>query len=221
MPFSDNPFTNSWLESTYSDPLFANFDFDNFDAAIGLADPALNQWGSSYMQQPLIDTCSSPTSDCEDYFSQILPSTEASTQNFTKAISTQHTALKRRSSSIDSEDMPAVAKKSKRGRPSGVRPRPTRATVSSASSNSGKGSSARTPHNQVERKYRESLNTEMERLRLAVPSTARWEEHVYSQAGKIKPSKAMVLASAISYIHSLEKDMKRLRSENRSMSEDE
>jgi hypothetical protein len=221
MPFSDNAFTNSWLENTYSDPLFANVNFDNFDAAIGLADPALNQWGSSYLQQPLVDTYSSPTSDCEDYFSQTLPDTESSTQNFTKAISTQHTASKRRSSSIDSEDMPVIAPTPKRRRPSGVRSRPTSATVSSALSSSGKSNSARTPHNQVERKYRESLNTEMERLRLAVPATARWEEHVYSQAGKIKPSKAMILASAISYIHCLEKEMEGLRSENRSMSEDE
>jgi len=174
------------------------------------------------MQQPLIDSYSSPTSDCEEYFSQVpLPSTEISNQKFTDEISTQHISLKRRSSSIDSEDMPISAPKPKRGRPSNGRSRATRAAASSASSTSGKSNSARTPHNQVERKYRESLNTEMERLRLAVPATARWEENVYSQAGKIKPSKAMVLASAISYIHSLEKEMETLRRENRSMSLDQ
>jgi hypothetical protein len=211
MPFSDNSFTNNWLENTYTDHLFANVDFDNFDAAIGLADPALSQWDYN-LQQPL-----TPTSDDEDYFSLIpLPSTEISTQNFSTEISTQQSSLKRRSSSIESEDMPIAAPKAKRGRP-----RITRATVSSASSSSGKINSTRTPHNQVERKYRESLNIEMERLRLAVPSTARWEEGIYSQAGKIKPSKAMVLACAISYIHSLEREMEDLRRENRSMSEDE
>lgn len=58
----------------------------------------------------------------------------------------------------------------------------------------------------------------MERLRRAVPATARWEENVYSQAGKIKPSKAMVLASAISYIRSLEREMEGLRRENAGLS---
>lgn len=61
----------------------------------------------------------------------------------------------------------------------------------------------------------------MERLRLAVPATARWEENVCSQAGKIKPSKAMVLASAISYIRSLEREMEGLRRENLGLSSSE
>lgn len=212
MPFSDNPFTNSWLENTYSESesesVFANVDFDSFDAAIGLSDPALNQWGASYMQQPLLDSYaySSPISECDDFFGQIaIPSTE-------QVVSTQQNTRKR-SSSPEFEDMPAAtAPKAKRGRP-----RASRAANSSASSSSGKSNSVRTPHNQVERKYRESLNTEMERLRLAVPSTARWEDNVYSQAGKTKPSKAMVLASAISYIHSLEKDMEQLKRENGSL----
>jgi hypothetical protein len=218
MPFSNNHFTNSWLENTYATPLFTNVeftDFDstfeaNFDAAIGLPDPTLHPWDYN-SQQPL-----TPISDAEDCFTQIpLASTKISTAQFTDVVSTQQNPLKRRSSSIESEDLSITAPKTKRGRP-----RVARASNSSASSSSGKSNSGRTPHNQVERKYRESLNTEMERLRLAVPSTARWEEGVYCQAGKIKPSKAMVLASAISYIHSLEKEMEDLRRENEMMSHD-
>jgi len=216
MPFSGNKFTSNWLENTYTDPLFANVEFtnfdntfnDNFDAAIGLADSSLDQWDYN-LQQPL-----TPLSDAEDYFCQIPSNTKSSTQHFTQEISTQQNSLKRRPSSIESEDMPISAPQTKRGRP-----RLTRTTKSSASSSSGKSLSARTPHNQVERKYRESLNSEMERLRLAIPSTARWEEGIYSQAGKTKPSKAMILGSAISYIRSLEKEVEALRRENRCESE--
>jgi len=74
--------------------------------------------------------------------------------------------------------------------------------------------SARTPHNVIERKYRESLNSEMERLRLTVPLTARWETNVCATIGKPKPSKAIVLAAAISYIHDLERERDTLRMEN-------
>ncbi|KAE9972247.1 hypothetical protein EG328_005118 [Venturia inaequalis] len=232
MPFSDNAFTNTWLENTYSDPIFADIDFDNFDAAIRLSDPSVNQWGASYLPQPQpsLDTYPSPTSECEEFFtSPVIPTIESMPQTilYDNGLAAQN-PLKRRSSSIESDDTPFVDQqpKPKRGRPStGTRPRLrlSRATASSASSTtSGKSTSAsnkpntasRTPHNQVERKYRESLNTEMERLRLAVPATARWEEGVYCQAGKLKPSKAMVLASAISYIASLEREMGHLRREN-------
>jgi len=218
MPFSNNHFTNSRLENTYANPLFTDVeftDFDstfdaNFDTAIGLADPTLHPWDYNSQQRL------TPISDAEDYFNQIpLASTEIPTARFTDVISKQQNPLKRRSSSIESEDMPISAPKAKRGQP-----RVARASNSSASSSSGKSNSGRTPHNQVERKYRESLNTEMERLRLAVPSTARWAEGVYCQAGKIKPSKAMVLASAICYIHSLEREMEDLRRENETMSHD-
>ncbi|KNG50207.1 hypothetical protein TW65_03126 [Stemphylium lycopersici] len=70
----------------------------------------------------------------------------------------------------------------------------------------------RQPHNQVERKYREGLNSELERLRKAVPGLRQSDE-----AGKIgqpKPSKAMILASAIEYIEAVERERDALREEN-------
>ncbi|TID26977.1 putative transcription factor bhlh protein [Venturia nashicola] len=242
MPFSDNAFTNSWLENTYADPIFDSIDFDHFDAAIGLSVPPLNQWGASYLQQPQprLETSSSPTSECGAFFtSPVLPTTESisRTISFDKGLAVQN-PMKRRSSSIDSEDTPFVAAQpeSKRGRPCKkiARPHLSRRTASSApstasgqsttnnphstSTSNNSNTPSRTPHHQVERKYRESLNTEMERLRLAVPSTARWEEGVHCQAGKIKPTKAMVLASAIYYIRSLEREMEGLRTRNAALS---
>lgn len=62
----------------------------------------------------------------------------------------------------------------------------------------------RLPHNQVERKYREGLNMELERLRRAVPTLPQSEKA--DVMGAAKPSKAMVLAAAIDYIKKVEKE---------------
>ncbi|KAF2688467.1 hypothetical protein K458DRAFT_414214 [Lentithecium fluviatile CBS 122367] len=62
----------------------------------------------------------------------------------------------------------------------------------------------RLPHNQVERKYREGLNMELERLRRAVPTLPQSEKA--DVMGAAKPSKAMVLAAAIDYIKRIEKE---------------
>ncbi|EAT85022.1 hypothetical protein SNOG_07556 [Parastagonospora nodorum SN15] len=67
--------------------------------------------------------------------------------------------------------------------------------------------SSRLPHNQVERKYREGLNSELERLRKAVPTLSKSEEAL------IKPSKGMILSSAIDYIKSIERERDALREE--------
>jgi hypothetical protein len=75
---------------------------------------------------------------------------------------------------------------------------------------------ARIPHNMVERKYREGLNAQLERLRRAVP--------VLLQSGdgdgtsQPRPSKSMVIAAAINHIElvTLERDM--LQSENTEIS---
>ncbi|KAF2016843.1 hypothetical protein BU24DRAFT_459963 [Aaosphaeria arxii CBS 175.79] len=68
----------------------------------------------------------------------------------------------------------------------------------------------RLPHNQVERKYREGLNSELERLRRAVPTLPQGAEDGSSTAqqvlGQPKPSKAMVLSGAIEYIKRLERE---------------
>jgi hypothetical protein len=66
----------------------------------------------------------------------------------------------------------------------------------------------RLPHNQVERKYREGLNSELERLRKTVPRLSHGDE-----AGQPKPSKGMILSSAIEYIKTIENERDALREE--------
>jgi hypothetical protein len=66
----------------------------------------------------------------------------------------------------------------------------------------------RLPHNQVERKYREGLNSELERLRKTVPTLSHGDE-----AGQPKPSKGMILSSAIEYIKTIENERDALREE--------
>jgi len=75
--------------------------------------------------------------------------------------------------------------------------------------------SKRLPHNQVERKYREGLNAEMEKLRATIPALPQG-----NQLGATKPSKATVLQHAVDEIErgrdviaKLENDNLRLRSE--------
>ncbi|KAI8933822.1 hypothetical protein NX059_009524 [Plenodomus lindquistii] len=77
----------------------------------------------------------------------------------------------------------------------------------------------RLPHNQVERKYRESLNTQLESLRRVVPalqqdSRACDGADIEDLPTPSKPSKAVILASATAYIKQQEKDKKSLADEN-------
>jgi hypothetical protein len=69
----------------------------------------------------------------------------------------------------------------------------------------------RLPHNQVERKYREGLNSELERLRKAIPTLPHGYEG--GAVGQPRPSKALILSSAINYIRSIEKERDTLRAE--------
>jgi Helix-loop-helix DNA-binding domain len=94
--------------------------------------------------------------------------------------------------------------KRKRGRP--------RLNRTAAETSAAAASSQRVPHNQVERKYRETLNAEMERLRVNIPTLPRSE--VSSLAGPPRPSKATVLAAAVQYIKDLEHDVETLADEN-------
>jgi hypothetical protein len=75
----------------------------------------------------------------------------------------------------------------------------------------------RVPHNLVERKYRNTLNAEMERLRSAIPHMARISSGGDTEAsggGGVKLSKANVLASAVEYIQSMEAECDRLKRRN-------
>jgi hypothetical protein len=97
----------------------------------------------------------------------------------------------------------------------------------SSSGNNGMGvrQSRRQPHNMVERKYREGLNKEMERLRCALPQLAgnkrvrrtRDDGEEYSEDEEDdedksiqKASKAVVLQSAVEEIEALRSHKRRL-----------
>ncbi|KAF2865394.1 hypothetical protein BDV95DRAFT_258963 [Massariosphaeria phaeospora] len=96
----------------------------------------------------------------------------------------------------------------KRGRPKLERTTSDTPSISSAKCQR----TSRLPHNQVERKYREGLNAELERLRRAVPTLLQSEDGV--AVGQPKPSKAMVLAGAIEYIKKIERERDLLKDEN-------
>jgi hypothetical protein len=76
----------------------------------------------------------------------------------------------------------------------------------------------RLPHNQVERKYRESLNTQLDSLKRVVPSLQNQRAFDGADIEDLptpsKPSKAVILASATAYIKQMEKDKKSLADEN-------
>ncbi|KAF2844177.1 hypothetical protein T440DRAFT_35722 [Plenodomus tracheiphilus IPT5] len=99
----------------------------------------------------------------------------------------------------------------KRGRPRLDRALSTAISNSPTKSNKHHVRSVRLPHSQVERKYREGLNSELERLRRAVPTLPQSDEG--ASMGHIKPSKAMVLSFAIDYIHEIERERDGLREE--------
>jgi len=98
----------------------------------------------------------------------------------------------------------------KRGRPKMDRRSTDSQLVASPSVKSQR--TKRLPHNQVERKYREGLNSELERLRNAVPILRQRDEP--GGMAQPKPSKAMILGSAIEYIQSIEKENDSLKEEN-------
>lgn len=101
------------------------------------------------------------------------------------------------------EEVTAEPAPRKRGRP-----RLTRCSTPPADSYAHSTKPRRTttclPHKQVERKYREGLNMEFERLRRAIPTLPQSvDAHVM---GAAKPSKGMVLAAAIEYINKTERE---------------
>ncbi|CAO2650939.1 Nn.00g092360.m01.CDS01 [Neocucurbitaria sp. VM-36] len=113
--------------------------------------------------------------------------------------------------SISEESTPKRPQR-KRGRPRLDRSNTDTQSPASSSSTAKCQRSGRLPHNQVERKYREGLNSELERLRKAVPTLPQSDEA--GVMGQPKPSKAMVLSSAIEYIRRIENERDTLREEN-------
>jgi hypothetical protein len=97
------------------------------------------------------------------------------------------------------EDSIAHSARRKRGRP-----RLDRTPSASADASHTRRRSTCLPHKQVERKYREGLNMEFERLRRAVPTLPQSVDA--NVMGAAKPSKGMVLAAAIDYIKRIERE---------------
>ncbi|EOA90855.1 uncharacterized protein SETTUDRAFT_36355 [Exserohilum turcica Et28A] len=94
----------------------------------------------------------------------------------------------------------------KRGRPRKDCPSPE--TFSPIARRNSDGT-RRIPHNEVERKYREGLNASFRKLQCAVPSISQLSDAII---GTARPSKAVVIDSAIEYIHRLEKERDKARS---------
>jgi len=203
---TNSAFTNEWLQQGYPD--------------LGLYDPSSDYANDFDLYSPVWDekplgqlggesSYQSPTatfSDSDDYF------TLNHNHAITPRIEDTPALSPTRSTHTFSDGVPSPTElpKRKRGRP---RASARKESISSATYHDSPASkSTRTPHNQVERKYREGLNAEMERLRLAIPATARWENG--SGAGSPKPSKAMVLACAIDYIKDIERQRDLLLREN-------
>jgi hypothetical protein len=69
----------------------------------------------------------------------------------------------------------------------------------------------RTPHAEVERKYRDALNDEFENLRQSIPHIAKLDDQV--KGNRSKTSKAVVLSTAVSYINRLEANVEKLKEE--------
>ncbi|CAG5169083.1 uncharacterized protein ALTATR162_LOCUS6996 [Alternaria atra] len=84
--------------------------------------------------------------------------------------------------------------------------------LSTSSGRSCKQRRSRIPHNQVERKYREGLNLELERLRQAVSTLPQSGEG--DAIGQPKPSKAVVITAAVNYIKRIKKERHALQEEN-------
>ncbi|KAF1988661.1 hypothetical protein K402DRAFT_328495 [Aulographum hederae CBS 113979] len=95
---------------------------------------------------------------------------------------------------------------------------PSPDTSPSESTEATAGRSARQPHNQVERKYRENINARLENLRRVVPSLQQSPNgngpDIEDLPAPAKPSKAVILASATAYIKQAEKEKKQLANEN-------
>ncbi|KAF1944209.1 hypothetical protein EJ02DRAFT_452581 [Clathrospora elynae] len=161
--------------------------------------------------------CFSPETNTTSQFPPPSLCEDAPLQTMSPSLSPHN--LKRESSSSptsgsSSSSMPKRPLR-KRGRPRLDRSSTETQPNTSPSSFTKCQRSSRLPHNQVERKYREGLNSELERLRRAVPTLVQTDER--GVMGQPRPSKAMVLCSAIEYIRSVEKERDALKVENETL----
>ncbi|KAF1852083.1 uncharacterized protein K460DRAFT_264181, partial [Cucurbitaria berberidis CBS 394.84] len=175
---------------------------EQYNSGFSLNPTSLEASGSAYFS-PETQTSSRTPSLCGD------PPLQAHSPSLSPHL------LKRESpsspTSISEESTPKRPQR-KRGRPRLDRNATETQSPASSSSAAKSQRTGRLPHNQVERKYREGLNSELERLRKAVPTLPQSDEGVVM--GQPKPSKAMVLSSAIEYIRRIEKERDDLKDEN-------
>lgn len=80
--------------------------------------------------------------------------------------------------------------------------------------------SRRQPHNEIEKKYRESINTHLEALKNSIPAFQQPNNQCMQGKGDIedlaaapKPSKSIILASAVAHIRKIEKERRQLEQE--------
>ena len=81
--------------------------------------------------------------------------------------------------------------------------------------------SGRVPHSIIERRYRDNLNTQIETLRLLIPSVRESPQDVEDSLGipPKAPSKAVVITAAAGYIKELEADRARMMTETKTLYE--
>lgn len=81
----------------------------------------------------------------------------------------------------------------------------------------------RVPHTTVERRYRENLNSHLQKLRMTVPNLQPQQQRIHGVPGFVdaddapKPSKCEILSGAIEYISMMEAENQRLVLENQQM----
>jgi len=92
-----------------------------------------------------------------------------------------------------------------------VKRRPRKSSPESDGNN--RVTKGRLPHRLVEKKYRNTLNSEFESLSRAIPHIAQLNSTV-CPVGRPKPSKATILASAVNYIAKIEERRNQLKLEN-------
>ncbi|KIW00185.1 uncharacterized protein PV09_08226 [Verruconis gallopava] len=80
--------------------------------------------------------------------------------------------------------------------------------------------SRRQPHNEIEKKYRESINTHLEALKNSLPAFQQPKNQCLQGKGDIedlaaapKPSKSIILASAVAHIKKIEKEKRQIEQE--------
>lgn len=208
---------NDWMDPTYFDhssmghTVLPSYQQDHFDASTYIQ-PNMLDWADKSSKYTLPTAYQSNRDASISTTRSITPGLSDDGECFPNTDSTPQTPDDESRSPNQNNASASVAQpeepvKRKRGRP-----RINRAETDTSETKIKSRVSKRLPHNQVERKYREGLNAELERLRLAIPTLPYRDTHALN--GPPKPSKATVLASAIDYIHQMEAERERLSREN-------